>query len=172
MGTRSALAVAVCVLGLAGCGGGTKTIIQSRTTTQTETGPPPTKAEFIARADAICDQYGPQRDRLNKQLSQYTEGVSRTQANQAAEVLRNTADVLRQEFLAIRQLPEPPADASVIDSYLSSAETTISDVDKLAAAVADYDVTRIKSVSGEMTTDGSKTQGIADGYGFKVCGHD
>jgi hypothetical protein len=168
--TRLSGAATLLVLGLAvaGCGGDGESEEPS-TVTQTveEQSGALTKAEFIQRADAICQAGHEEGEPL---VAEFQEAQQAGDAAKAADLLRQAADVADEEAGELRDLEPPPADADILDDYISAGETTIQTGRDLADAIDAGDTQAVQVLSDRFNEQTSTTQGIAQGYGFKVCG--
>ena len=126
----------------AGCGGGSK-----ETTTQVATaddGQPPSKADYIGLADAICRNHQSRREDLESQAGELGPLTSKAKARQVASLLRQESANRRDEVQELRDLQPPPADAPKVDAVLSllSAESAV--LDKWADAYDDLDDVAIR----------------------------
>jgi hypothetical protein len=163
---------------LAGCGGSGTT---TTTTTQTETftaqqhGAAPTKAEYIQQVDAICSKYLSTGKSLTRQIQNIGQPQDLAQLHYLASLYRRAADHATQAYQQIRQVTPPAGDEQIIDNWLSTANTTISLTRDFANAVDSAKGTngsRLRVLVKEIDANNEKAKGIAQGYGFKVCGSD
>jgi hypothetical protein len=160
--------VALVAVAIAGCGGG-----GSETVTQTQTSAAPlTKAEFITQGDAICARYNGIADAANSKLAELGSIDTQEQGDKVAEILRNGVDELTPQLQAIQGLRPPPQDAQVIGSYFTTSSAQLGTLSDLADAYEQLDAEQIQSLSSRIEQDKAKAHGIAQGYGFKVCGQD
>jgi hypothetical protein len=162
----AALGLAVLTAGV-GCGGGPKTVTQVRTQAS---GQPLTRAQYISQADAICQQYQGTRAELNKEFQQVGGALTNPQAHQAADLLRKAVDELKPEVQAIQALPRPTADAAVLGNLMDLQGAALTNVSNLADAFDSLDGREIRTLSAQLEKNGAEARGIAQGYGFKVCG--
>jgi hypothetical protein len=72
----------------------------------------------------------------------------------------------------LRALTPPTADTEVYNSYLRSFERQLAQVEALADALDAQDTEKIEDLAQELETTDATSDGIAKGYGFKVCGAD
>jgi hypothetical protein len=164
------LPLIVVVLIASGCGGGdsTETVTQVRTQTSAE---PLTKAEYIAQADAICQQYQALGDKTDQMLSALGTIDSDEEAEQAAGIVRQSVVELRPTVQALQRLEPPPRDAQVIGTYLSIVSAQLGENADLADAYEAHDAPESQTIVDRIARDTAKQEGLAQGYGFKVCGH-
>ena len=151
----------------AGCGGGSK-----ETTTQVATadGQPPSKADYVGLADAICRNHQSRREDLESQAGELGPLTSKAKARQVASLLRQESANRRDEIQELRNLQPPPADAPKVDAVLSllSAESAV--LDKWADAYDDLDDVAIRRLQIRLGLTAGKATVRARTYGFEVCG--
>jgi hypothetical protein len=93
--------------------------------------------------------------------------------NQKGAALWNQgAQLGSQEFAALRKLPPPPGDAAVLQSSFDAAQQSIDLLNQISSAIRDLDASMVETLSGQLDASSAKARGIAQGYGFKVCGSD
>ena len=100
LGLGASLAIAACG------GGGTETVTQVRTQTSAEA---LTKADYVAAADAICRNHRARREDLEKRATDVGPIVSKDQAHQVADLLRQASDNLMVEVQELQALQPPTA---------------------------------------------------------------
>lgn len=165
------------LLAFAGCGGGGSDSSPS-TTTQTETvtvesGQPLSKADFIARADAICSAAKEEVDGLDGEIQELSDSASSSSdLAKLAGLFRKAADSTQGEVDQIRDLEPPSADQEIINQMLSTVDAEISQINEAADAVENSDEDELNVLGTQIKTTAAKAKGIAQGYGFKVCGSD
>jgi hypothetical protein len=123
---------------IAGCGSAT-----------TKTAAAPTKAQYIARADAICA----------RELSQKARAFARSEAPGQSGFSDRSKDLTAAEEAnaSLRALAQPPGSASVLDEWLRLRERYIA-IDRGRPARA-----------GERDVGTGKAYSIAKAYGFQSC---
>jgi hypothetical protein len=135
---------------------------QTATTTETVS-----KAEFIEQGDDLCGQFREEVEGLDEEL---TAALEDGDYEEAATILSGGLEITRRQLEEFEALPTPEADAAVIDDYLSSTEQQLAITDRLVEALRDQDVSQISALAEEVDEIETETDGIAKGYGFKVCG--
>jgi hypothetical protein len=85
-------------------------------------------------------------------------------------LLRKAVDELKPEVQAIQALPRPPADAAVLGNLMDLQGAALTNVSNLADAFDSLDGREIRTLSAQLEKNGAEARGIAQGYGFKVCG--
>jgi hypothetical protein len=182
MGPGKAVAgvAAVAIVGAVGigCGGSsgtTATQAQTQTVTTQQQGSAPTKAAYIKEVDAICTKYRTQGQQLQREIQTLGQPQSLAELHRLASLYRNAADLVSQEFQQIRQVRPPTGDQSIVDNWTSTIDTGISILRDFADAVDNAKGTndsQLRTLAKEVTSNTDKASGIAQGYGFKVCGSD
>jgi hypothetical protein len=154
----------------AGCGGSDDEAAPNETNAENEpTEGPPSKAEFIEQADAICKQFIEDTSSLSRR-HENLGGITAENAAEAAELFDEIAESRRQTTEELRRLEPPRGDAEVIDDYLSAREIVDSLIASLASAYRELDPERSEALAGELESDRERARDIAEDYGFKACG--
>lgn len=165
-----ALAVFAALVVLGGCGGSS-----GETDTETVTvggGDELTKSEWIAKADAICAQ----EQRQEKPLKAEFES-RRQEPEQSPEQLKALADTTREllrlvsnEVGDLRQLQPPAADRETVEEMLMTVDGSVPLGEEFADAIEAGDSAEIEATAQRIEQNSAKGQGLAQGYGLKVCG--
>jgi hypothetical protein len=87
-----------------------------------------------------------------------------------AKIWRELADEVQATGEEFEQLPVPAGDQAIIDRYLSASRDQIGVLRQIAEALDDGDTTSVTTLLDSGRRSGARVQGIAQGYGFKVCG--
>jgi hypothetical protein len=157
-------------LTIAACGGeSSETTTQASTQTSAEL---LTKAEYIEAGDAVCRNHRAIREDLEKQAIDVGRIVSKDQANQVADLLRQASENLMVEVRELQALQPPTADASTLGSMLSILSAQATEIAGWADAYDNLDAREIRRFQTRIGEDTAKVTGIAQGYGFKICGQD
>lgn len=157
---RLAALILVAGLAIAGCGGGgTTTTVNTRS-----------KAEYIARADRICEAAQAKRERLEGQVAEMTP-ISPGETRQVAQLLRRAADVLMVEVRRLRALPPPAGDTRTPGSLLSFLDDQVTHLSGWANAYDHRNAIEIRGFQARIADDTAKASAIAKHYGFQVCGN-
>jgi hypothetical protein len=157
----------ITVLAIAGCGGGgTKTITQIQTQRGAE---PSTKADYIARADAICKAEEAKRAELEQQVADLAP-ITSGETGQVAALLRQQADNQRAEVKGLLALRSPNPDTADLASLLSILSAEITDLDDWADAYDRRNAEEIRSAQARVAEHNAEASALARRYGFKVCG--
>ena len=156
---RLGAGVVTAVVTLVGCGGNGGTALS--------------KADYIAKGDAICAQKRQQRGQLVSEVQNaIASGVnSASDAHRVHDISNQAADYVDQLASELQALPKPTGDEQILDTLLSTVSAEATDIRHFADAVDSLDASQIRSFGEAAESDGGKAVGIAQGYGFKVCGH-
>ncbi len=161
---RCRLPMLVVVLGfalflLSGCGER-----EDSTTTASETGGTMTKAEVIAQGDAACTQ----SKRKAKPL--VNRFLSSPDLGERAGILRQLASAAEPTVQLLATLRPPPDGRQALDDYVLLASEQIVVVRRAADRLVEGDRASARALLASALEEGAKLQGVARGYGFKVCG--
>jgi hypothetical protein len=130
------------------------------------------KADYIAKGDAICAQKQKQRSQLVTEVQNaIASGVnSASDAHRVHDISNQVANYVDQLATELQALPKPTGDEQTLDTLLSSVSAEATDYRHFADAVDSLDASQIRSFGEAAESDGSKATAIALGYGFTVCG--
>ena len=164
---RIALPALLCLTLAAGCGDGSE---ETTTHVATNDGPPPSKADYIEVADAICRNHQSRREDLESQATEVGPITSTKRARQVARLLRQERANRRAEVEELRGLQPPPADTTTLNSILSlvSAETGV--IDRWADAYDAGEAENVRRLQIRLGVTVGKAAQQARSYGFDVCG--
>jgi hypothetical protein len=143
---------ALAALALAGCGAGSP-----RAT--------PTRAEFIARADAICNQETARLSRLAAR-----EHASSSSLTDARRLIRQMATVHEAATAKLESLSQPSGEATTITRWLTA---------RTVAATFELDTAEAPSGEGSVAASDiraalrravARVRNLSQSYGFRICG--
>ena len=167
------LGFVVALTTLAGCGSAGTPTTPSTTTPPSATAAP-AKAAFIAEADTICANA---RAKLRVQQAAINAALKAEQANDTATNRHVLGDALNQDSLVasplldqLRGLQPPAADRVVIAKYESGVASQIGLIQQFANAIDSNDAQAVRTIVQQLQLGKASVQGLAQGYGFKVCG--
>lgn len=166
------VAVVLCAAAVAGCGGGsTRTTAGTVTrvsSPSTPTAPAaPTKAQFVARADAICARTNAKLKPVQGRLAAVENVVG---SKEGAAALRQGATITREGIAQLQALAVPQGDAATVQKIITALDDEAADIDNMAAAAAGGEASAIEAAKRAEQTTKAAYQGLAQGYGLKVCG--
>jgi hypothetical protein len=137
-----------------GCGGETSTVGSS-------------KADYIAKADAICTAEQAEREELESRVAELAP-ITADETQEVAALLRRAAEDRKAEVRRLRALRPPGATP---ESLLSSLADLSADLDGWAEAYESRKAGRIRAFQARIAEDSGKAGAIARRYGFQVCGN-
>jgi hypothetical protein len=150
---RTAVAATLIVgLGVAGCGGSSKS-----TSSSTGSNAHLSKAEFLKRGNAICKRGN---DRLNAEGNKlFGKGHKRPTAAQQRQFTQSAIAIIQGEINGVRGLPAPTGDRARINKIADAAQK---DLDKVKAHPA-----LLTSDKSDPFKDANK---LSNAYGLTACG--
>lgn len=130
------------------------------------------KADYIAKGDAICAQKRQQRGQLVTEVQNaIASGVnSASDAHRVHDISNQAANYVDQLATELQALPKPTGDEQILDTLLSAVSAEATDIRHFADAVDSLDASQIRSFGEAANSDAAKAVAIAQGYGFTVCG--
>lgn len=163
---RIAAACTVAALGFAGCGGddGTETPASRPADGQT-------RERFIAEGDALCARVNTKVEAYNARIQRAAGGSTSAAAKleAIAPIFREAHQVQRQALREWQAL-EQPEDEDVIDQLDTAYSEQAALVGRIADAAAAGDAAGVSSLSSQIELVRNRAKGLAQGYGFRVCG--
>jgi hypothetical protein len=174
-GTLAALAAAAALGGCGGTGAARTASTAGPATTGSALAAPaaPAKAAYIAQADAVCRGFRSSMTQVQAQTrTVVAQGDTPKGFALAAAVVRRVAALEQAELTRLRALRSPGGpDAPVVATYLDQGGRALAEVGALATAFARGDRTAIASAEAAGARTAATAKGLAQGYGFKVCGN-
>jgi hypothetical protein len=152
----------------AGCGGGSGDTA-TQVTGQQSAGPP-TRADYVELADAICRNHRSRRDDLESQAAELGRIDSEAKAHQIAELLRQESANRRDELTELRGLTPPAGDAAGADAFLSQVQGELDVIDRWADAYDKGDAAGIRELQIRLGLVTARAEKSARVYGLDVCG--
>lgn len=128
-----------------------------------------TRAQFIVRADAVCKA---SEARLAPVLTTEASALSGQSPNAlvGGEALDKAQAIVRAGIAALRALPEPNADRTVLSQLFSAVGREAGALGTLATDFRESKTSAATAVEKEVTADSSRYTAIAARYGFRRCG--
>jgi hypothetical protein len=152
----------------AGCGGaGDDSTEVVTATAPTETTEPLTKAEYIEQADVICGNFNSQLESLNEEVQGQLTGRD---FEAAADTVSEAVEVSRSGIEQLEALPKPAGDETELDKLDDARQQIVAVLTSGEDAIREEAFVRIRSLLRKLQTADQRADGIATGYGFKVCG--
>jgi hypothetical protein len=123
-----------------------------------------TKAQFIARADAICRA----AEAKLAYIRQLAAKLGR--APGAPPVMRQEVAAARLTTARLESLPEPPGESEAIDRWLTARTVAATVASDAAEAPAGGDRVAVKDVLRELGVTRARAARLARNYGLEACG--
>ena len=157
---RRPLIVAAATLALVGCGSAAKvaTVPVSR----------PTKAQYIAESDAICQAALPQRRALGTRIQALITTAS--DGAQLIALTRQAESIIAAENAKLEALPRPEGQTQAIGEMYSKASEGLTASIAAIDAFAVHQNNAAKADSAVAARATAVALGLAQLFGFKVCG--
>jgi hypothetical protein len=127
------------------------------------------KAHYIKRADAICRVEGAHLAPYLKQYSQVFSGQNPNYAK-GAQVVTAIDAIKSASLTTLRGLTVPVASRAAVARIWRTYAKFIAETQKVAAAMRDDNLSLIVSLSGTASITGGRFEGLAQAFGFAVCG--
>ncbi len=161
-GMRATLPYVVLVaaaLGLASCGGG-------------DENDAPTRAQFIAGTDKLCEASNRRTRTLNQQVARAAESArnDRDLLRRLAPILERGYGRVRDNAIAFRTANPPAGDGAEIERIRRLYDQQAEFVSKLAAAARRGDSPAFESLSEQQRGVVTRARRLTRAYGFKECG--
>lgn len=171
----AAVAVTLLVVAVTGCGGGSTGTTAATVTRASSTPAPavpaaPTKAQFIAHADAICARTNAKLKPVQQHLSALARQSESAIESEGPVAFRQGAAITREGIAQLQSLPAPTGDVTTVQKIITALDDEAADIDNIAAATAHGEGSAIEAAKRAEQTTKATYQGLAQGYGLKVCG--
>lgn len=128
-----------------------------------------TKAQYIAKADAICKANEIKLAPINKKIDAMNP-TTVTQLAQFAKLSEQGLALDQQKLAAVRALPAPTADRGAITKLWASFGRLVTALSHEVHAINDLDATGISKYEKADTAAAASYVHLAKSYGLKVCG--
>lgn len=164
---------------LAGCGSSSGSS-SSATDAATGGGGVLTKAEFVARADAICGAAKVKQEPLRRELEEEARkargeeegsgGITDGTRRALAQTLGRIVAMSEANQLRIQALGLPEEDAAQLEAIFQKVESSFESSLAYGAALEQHEDAQAQAVAEKANTETHETAVLARQYGFKVCG--
>ncbi|HEX3294992.1 MAG TPA: hypothetical protein VHR38_14770 [Solirubrobacterales bacterium] len=125
-----------------------------------------TRADYIAQADPVCLATA-QADA--HALSGAVTDINKGRFKVAARKLRRAGRFFSAGVDQLAALERPPADASLLGSWIDSLRAQVPIVNRFARALSHKHVKRIRRTASQLLIAEDKTIALVDDYGFALC---
>jgi hypothetical protein len=164
----------VALVALAGCGS------SSAGTSSATDGGVLTKAEFVAKADAICEAAKVKQEPLRRELEgearkargeeQGSGGITDGTRRALARTLGRIVAMSEANQSRIQALGIPQEDAGQLEAIFQKVESSFESSLAYGAALEQREDAQAQAVAEQANTETHETAVLAKQYGFKVCG--
>jgi hypothetical protein len=137
---------------------------------------PPTRADYVKRADAICSRA---RHEIGERGDQVAELVQQAQKRKitAQEYYRRTssltarsAEIARDAVGELKALPKPDSRREALQRYLDASAEQAQTLGKQAQAQGRGDGDVVGRLNAQLQRTGARTRAAATEFGFHSCG--
>jgi hypothetical protein len=149
---------------LCGCGSSGK---QTVTTAPAPSAGGPTKAQFVAQAEAICRGLSNQEKPLEASQASLSGGGSA--ATTFASLAHQVVVLSKAAETKLQALPRPAADATAIGTLLTSFTDDVADASALAQAAVKEESSAGEAAENSLRRSIAAHSQLAGEYGMKLC---
>jgi hypothetical protein len=139
-----------------------------------------TKAQFVARADAICEATKAKQEPLREKLEEVARqargeeqgsgGITDGTRRQLAQALGRIVAMSEASQSRIQALGIPKEDAAQLEAIFQQVESSFESSLAYGAALEQREDAKAQAVAEKANTETHETAVLARRYGFKVCG--
>lgn len=162
---------AVCAVAVAsGCGGAAS---RNASLEAAPTTAGITKAQYVARADAICARLNGEANYKGEHVKELLGGqrtVEALAASQIPQEIRKLAAFWRAGSTLLARVPIPAGDDGTVAKMEVDRSNIAADLENFASAARNGDGSGIAAAETAIKETTAAYYGLEQGYGFKVCG--
>lgn len=125
-----------------------------------------TREQYIGAADSICLN---SLEAQNQALKGFTSDVKHGQVKKAAGKVRRAGVAFSQGVDGLAAIEQPPADASLLGSWIQSLRAQVPLVNGLARSLSHRNVKQLRRYAVRLETASAQSQALVRDYGFGVC---
>jgi len=172
------IAVVVLVI-LAGCGSSSENP-SSATDAATSGGGSLSKAEFVVKADELCEASKVKQERLRAELEamaqgarseeQSSEGLTDGTRRELAQTLGRVVATAEGSLSQVKALGPPKADAGQIETIYQKIERSFEASLAYGSALEHHEDAKSQAIAERANAETREAAVLAKRYGFKVCG--
>lgn len=169
----------VAVLGLAGCGSSSPEGSSSATDAAKGGEGGLTKAEFLAKADALCEAAKAEQEPLRKKVEEVARearseeqgggGIADGTRTELARTLGRIVAMSEARQAQIQALGIPREDAGQLEAIFQKVESTFESSLAYGAALENHEDAEAQAIAEKADAETHETAVMAKRYGFKVC---
>jgi hypothetical protein len=167
------------LLGLAGCGsssGDSSSVTAAATSGRGSL----TKAEFVVKADALCEASKTKQEPLRKKLEEVTQkargeergggGITDGTRRDLAQTLGQIVALAETSQSQVEGLGLPKADVGQLEAIFQKTESAFEASLAYGAALEGHEDAKAQAIAERANAETRETAALAKRYGFKVCG--
>lgn len=164
---------------LAGCGSSSSSSSSATDAGAGEAGTL-TKAEFVAKADAICEATKAKQEPLRQKVEEVARkargeeqangGITDGTRRELAQALGRIVAMSEASQSRIQALGIPQEDAGQLEAIFQKVESSFESSLAYGAALEKHEDAEAQAVAEKANTETHETAELAKQYGFKVCG--
>ena len=134
----------------------------------------PSRAEYIAEADAFCKERNAEAKERNEKLQEIATAAKSEDEffEKATPQLEDGLEWTRDGQEEFKDIEPPEADKETIDEFFAATDEELAVLEKVVEAAREGDVERFTDLANEQQNIDDRANKIAQDYGFKVCGSD
>jgi hypothetical protein len=141
----------------------------------------PTKAEYVAKLDALCKEGTPTVARINRKLARIDTQMAKPESEEPAKSAIRESVAVYEQLISLREdattslRGEAPPKSGGATAYFDSRDAVTAALQdrRLAAYTTSYPVSthvaRIERTTGRLTRLNERQAAAAKAYGLKVC---
>lgn len=177
MRSLALLVFVAALIGLAGCGSSSSG--RSATDVAAAGEDALTKAEFVAKADALCGASKAKQEPLREKLEEVTlrareeeqgEGITDGTRRELAQTLGEIVSTAEASQSRVRALGAPKGDAGQLEAIFQKTESAFEASLAYGAALEQRQDAKAQAIAERANVVTRETAGLAKRYGFEVCG--
>lgn len=139
-----------------------------------------TKAEFVVKADALCEASKAKQEPLRKKLEEVAEkargeersneGLTDGTRRELAQTLGRIVAMAEASQSQVQALGSPEADAGQLEAIFQKTESAFEASLAYGDALEHHEDAKAQAIAERANAETGETAVLAKRYGFKVCG--
>lgn len=139
-----------------------------------------TEAEFVAKADALCEAAKAEQEPLRRELGeiarkargeeQSSVGLTDDTRKELARTLGRIVVLAEADLSQVQALGFPKADAGRLEGMFQKIESSFGSSLAYGAALEHHEDAQAQAIAEKANAETRETAVLAKRYGFKVCG--
>lgn len=138
-----------------------------------------TRAEFIAKADALCEASKAKQEPLREHLEEVARrarseeqegGVADGTRRELAETLERIVTMAEASLSQVQALGPPKDEDARLEAIFQKTESAFESSRAYGAALEGHEDAKAQEIAEEGNVETRETASLAEQYGFRVCG--